>query len=585
MRRLAWVALAAAGCQEDRVERLARDVATLRAEVEDLERVTDHMRKALTRARAAVEREARAEPPEGFDFDRALPPGDTRRPDVILLSIDTLRADHLGAWGYARDTSPFLDQLASEGTRFANAWSAAPWTLPSHTTILSGRLPRHHGAIEDHVRIGDDIPLVQEFFRQSGYGTGGVVATLFVSSRFGFDRGFDFFHDFGIKGAKVNNSSTVDAEQVFAWALDWAQDQPAGKPLFLFLHVYDAHYAYNAPSPWDEKFDRPVRVGDAVYSSYQAYKRHPLSDAQMDHQIAQYDEEIAYVDHEFGRMIQKWKLERPNLVVAVTADHGEEFGERGSWGHAHTLYPEQLHVPWLVAGPGVKRQIVEDRVGSEDIAVTLARMADVPFVSPDGIDRSSQLRGASSATAFGATSRAHVSGRFAETSRFQTLRYRWHEPPHDLYVDLNKGSPQLCDLTADPMCETNLWTEDEARARALAASMSEWLGQDWEALAEGEVVVQGGQIFQGTEKAKKASLHVVAGDRFAVHPADAFVKFLPAGGKGKGSEQGPWRIVGGAAPGDSDPLAFHGNVSANAAIDLSDEEKEMLEALGYLQDH
>lgn len=575
-RTLLLVALAS-GCTADRAAKLEREVATLQGEVEELERVAEHMQKTLTKARAAVEREARAEVPEGFDLSKPLPKGG-RQPDVILLSVDTLRADHLGAWGYERDTSPFFDRLASTGTRFANAWSPSPWTLPSHTSMLSGRLPKNHGAIEDHVSISPEVPLVQEFFQQAGYGTGAAVATLFVSSRFGFDRGFDFFHDFGIKGAKINNSSTVDAEHVFAWVLDWAQQQPEGKPLFLFLHVYDAHYAYNAPEPWNEKFDRPAKIGDPVYSSYQAYKKNPLTDEQMAHQVAQYDEEIAYVDDAFRQLVEKWQAERPNTVVAITADHGEEFGERGSWGHAHTLYPEQLHVPLIVHGPGVKQQVVTDRVGTEDIALTLAKLAGVPFVAPDGVDRSAQVRTGAR------PKQSHVSAMIGETSRFNSLRYRWHSPPYDLYVDLAKGKNELFDLSTDPSCRENVLAEQKARAEAMVAEMAAWLGESWEALEAGEVQVQGGQVFKDTVKAKRGKLQVQPGDRFAVFPADAFVKFVPADAPKKAEAEGPWRIVGGTAPGADDPLAYHGEFVKNASIDLSDAEKEMLQALGYIQD-
>ena len=333
-------------CASAQVASLEQRNSRLRKDIESLNRTVKQMNKALSRHKRNVGTPPNEEQfPPDWDPYGPLPEQGSKRPDVILLSIDTLRADHLGAWGYGRDTSPFLDELAESGARFEDMWSPSPWTLPSHTTMLSGLLPPQHGAIEDDVRIGDDIALVQEAFQAEGYTTTGVVATLFVSARFGFDRGFDHFHDFAIEGAKMNNASTVDAEHVFAWADHYAQMVASDQPQFIFLHVYDAHYGYNAPPPFNEQFDRPSQVGDALYKDYHHYKKHPLSAEQKAHQIAQYDEEIAYVDHAFRTFVEKWRKQRPNTVVAVSADHGEEFGERGSWGHAHTLFPEQLHVP------------------------------------------------------------------------------------------------------------------------------------------------------------------------------------------------------------------------------------------------
>jgi arylsulfatase A-like enzyme len=253
------------GCLRARIDALVADVAGLEREIAATEEVVAHMKVRLDRARNhLVPVRTPGNEPKDFDPLAPIPRGDSGRPDVILLSIDTLRADHLGAYGYGVPTSPFIDQLASEGTRFADAWSPSPWTLPSHTTMLSGQLPIHHGTIEDDLHIRDDLPLVQESFQEAGYQTFGIVATLYVSSKYGFDRGFDGFHDFGVLTKELNNLSTVGADQVFRHALQRLQKSQRGKPVFAFLHVYDPHYSYNAPIPWNEKFDRKPVVGDAI---------------------------------------------------------------------------------------------------------------------------------------------------------------------------------------------------------------------------------------------------------------------------------------------------------------------------------
>jgi arylsulfatase A-like enzyme len=126
--------------------------------------------------------------------------------------------------------------------------------------------------------MAPDTPVLPEIFRDAGYNTAGVVATMFVSSKYGFERGFDYFQDFGVMDKKTNNLSTVDAEHVFSHALHWAQSQPAETPLFTFLHVYDVHYGYNAPSPWNERFDRAPAIGDAIYRSYFDYLQRMIPD-------------------------------------------------------------------------------------------------------------------------------------------------------------------------------------------------------------------------------------------------------------------------------------------------------------------
>jgi arylsulfatase A-like enzyme len=567
------VGLLASACHADRRASVAHRVVELRAQVETLHAETERLTTVLD-ARPPPTAAVRFDnDPEGFDAERPLPAGDPQRPDIILLSIDTLRADHLGTYGYTRDTSPFFDRLAAEGTLFEQAWSPTSWTLPSHTTMLSGQRPETHGAIEDHLRIAADVPLVQERFRAAGYGTVGAVATLFVSARYGFERGFDHFVDFGIKDKRTNNLSTVEASHVFHHAMHWAQEQDPGEPMFVFLHVYDAHFKYDAPPPWNEKFDRKPMWGDEVYKDYHAYKRRMVPAVQLAHQVAQYDEEIAYVDHEFEQFVQTWRSKRPAIVI-VTADHGEEFGERGSWGHAHTLWPEQLHVPLIVNGPGVRTQRVTERIGTEDIAPTIAELGGIRFAAKDGVSRAQQLL--TGAPPELATQPA----RFAATSRFDSLVYRWHESPYDLYVDLVEGARSLCDLGTDPECRTNRYRNEKDRGERMFDAMMAYLGEPWRALGTGRIEAREGFVFTSGQR-KDQVLDVAPGTTFAVEPADASVLFHSPDGK----VTGPWRPLGGSIPGPRCPLTFAGRWVRDAELPpKSEEDIEMLEALGYLQE-
>jgi len=569
--------LALLGCSDAaRVERLEQEVAELEAQVTALEGRTEALSERLATARppsAAIRKDL---DPEGFDASKPLPAGDPQRPDVLLVSIDTLRADHLGAYGYERDTSPFIDELAAGGTVYEAAWSPTSWTLPSHTTMLSGQLPVHHGIIEDHLRIADDVPLVQEAFGEAGYATSGAVATLFVSSRYGFDRGFDHFEDFGVKTKATNNLSIVDADHVFHTTLHWAQQQEPGVPLFAFAHVYDVHYGYDAPAPFNEKFDRPPNMTDQRYKKYFHYLRAGLPPKpQMEHQVAQYDEEIAFTDAMLRELVEAWRASGRDLIVIVTADHGEEFGERGSWGHGHTLYPEQLHVPLIVNGPGVAAQRLPHRVGTEDIAPTVAALAGLRFEAADGTARAAELRRGAAPAA------DEPSAEYAATSRFDTNRLRLHEAPYDLYIDLMGRKRELCDLAADPACRDNVYKDHKDEAVDLFAKVIDYLGAPWKVVEAGTLRVRNGVAFRGIDRAPPGQpMKVAPGDELTVIPGDAVVDFMRDGG----TTVGPWQALGGTVPGEGCPLRYDGRFLTDARLGKkTDAEKKMLEELGYLQ--
>jgi arylsulfatase A-like enzyme len=498
----------------------------------------------------------------------ALPAGDPARPDVLVLSVDTLRADHLGAWGYDRPTSPNLDRLAASGTRFASAWSATPWTLPSHATMLTGRLPPHHGAIEDDLAIAPEVPLIAETFQAAGYRTLGAVATIFVGRKYGFDRGFDVFEDFGIQDEKKNLKKSVTAAEVYAKLLTDAAATPPGTPIFAFAHVYDVHYPYDAPAPFDTQFDRAPEAGDPPYKSYEWSLAHPLPADQMAHQVAQYDEEIASVDVAIGGLLASWGASGRALVVVVVADHGEEFGERGGWGHAHTLYPEELHVPWIVAGPGIAAQTRDDRVGLEDLAPTLAGLAGLSFPGGDGVDRSGEVEGRSAPE--------QVSAKYADTSRFATNRLRWHEGALDLYVDLVAGTATVCDLANDPGCTRDIAPDRVEDAVAMRSALYAFLGAPLQARAPGRVTSKRG-VFLAYGESAPSSLTVSEGTAFAVVPPDAAFAFHGD------VDAGPWRILGGKRPGDADPIGFVGVAPASGGVALDAAERARLESLGYVE--
>lgn len=458
----------------------------------------------------------------------SLPTGDPARPDVILVSIDSLRPDHLGSYGSARDPSPspFLDELALKGQRFTEARTVSPWTLPSHVSMLSGQGPLEHGVVEDDRHIPADLPLIQAALQSSGFATGGFVSTIYVSDIYGFERGFDRFDDFDIQ-QKKNLQHTVRGEQVVDAAVEWAKGA-GSKPVFLFVHLYDVHYPYLPPEPFNLRYDRAGTKKSQRYRSYEWTLKNLITPERWLHLLAQYDECINYADTQLQRLHTAWGS-RPATWI-VTADHGEEFGEHGGWGHAHTLYPEAMRVPLIVSGAGVPEAAVrEDRVGVLDVSATIAALAKVPFKA-EGVNVLGVVP----------PKRDQV----FDTSRFDSARLGLLSGDQRLDLDFAAGTEALYDEAVDAGELTKIPGVDQALvARAWASVGDRWT-------ASGPLITPGWIFADGS-----AREHTWSGPGpFALFPPDA----PTSGAAQRGSPLPP-------------------------VVNLSDETRKQLEALGYEQ--
>jgi arylsulfatase A-like enzyme len=503
----------------------------------------------------------------GCSFEPKIPAGDPVRPDVIIVSIDTLRADHLSAYGHDRPTSPFLDKLAADGTRFAHARSTSPWTLPAHTTMLSGQLPTTHQVTDDHLSLDVGVAVLPEVMKQAGYRTGASVATLYVSRKFGFERGFDFFDDHGITSEKINLSGSVTADKVISSAVDWIEDVPAGEPVFLFLHFYDVHYHYDPPAPFSTMFDRAPARGDRRFKNYYAHKKKPLTPAQKAHQLAQYDESIRYVDDELQKLHKLLGDAGRKSRWVVTSDHGEEFGERGSWGHAHSLYAEQLRVPLIISGEGLPSGVVvPEAVGIHDIAPTVASWVGGVLPQADGIDLAPAMGGAA----------VPVRPFPAETFRFKTRRISLYEAGLRIEWDVKKDRRELFASDEDLLEQTDLSQLRPADLARMAKRVEAVFGQPWVANVAGEVLPKKGTFLSGGAHKRG---QVEAGQRFQVLPYDARVRFKQRASAGPAL--GPWRSTGKQPP-HGGPLSFEATASTSD-VTLDAETRKKLEALGYVQ--
>lgn len=319
-------------------------------------------------------------------------PAAPRRPrNVLLISIDSLRADRLGCQGNRRRTSPALDRLAARGTRFARTYAPASWTLPSHATLLSGTTQVRHGAVAPDRPIRDGVETLATRLAAKGYRTRGVFSGPFLEARYGFDRGFDEYvscegYDPAAPNALNLSHSTRTSECVRERVTKWSRTRDDA-PFFWFVHLWDVHYDYVPPARYVRRFD-PDYAGrldgrNILGNGFPATASH----RDIAHLLACYDGELRWVDDTIARMLHDMQRagRLDDTLVVVTADHGDEFHEHGSKTHRKTVYTESVHVPLILAGPGVPRgRVIETPVGLVDVAATVLDLLGLPATRMDG---------------------------------------------------------------------------------------------------------------------------------------------------------------------------------------------------------
>jgi arylsulfatase A-like enzyme len=328
----------------------------------------------------------------------------SRPPDVFVLNVDMLRADHVGVYGYARDTTPEIDRLARQGVLFRRAHSHAPWTFPSVVTLLTGLHPTSHGAGYAHegghfvtTTISDDLVTLAEVLHGAGYATAAFVTNPLLKRASGLAQGFDVYRDEFVRDWFRDGDpqwwlGSMTAEHVDAAALDWL-DQTPGRPHFVYLHYIDVHGPYLTTRPWGRpEGSVPQNVAEYARTSGKAL---PLM-------VDLYDGALRYVDGEIGGFVRTLAARGilDHAIVLITADHGDEFGDHGGFGHGHTLYEELVHVPLVMVRTQAfpVTRVVDDVVGQIDVVPTIAELAGVS--APPGLPGRSLVplaRGASGA--------------------------------------------------------------------------------------------------------------------------------------------------------------------------------------------
>ncbi|NQZ96733.1 MAG: sulfatase [Myxococcales bacterium] len=319
--------------------------------------------------------------------------------NILLISIDTLRADHLHAYGYDRRTSPAIDRMAQEGVRFADVVAASSWTLPGHATMLTGLDPASHGvvAFRGDSSLPGEVEMLAERFAAAGFRTAAFAGGGWVSSRQGFDRGFERF-----RSAEQTFRFSGRLKRAVRNAWNWIS-RHRNERFFFFLHTYQVHMPYKPPRPYDRMFDRGLtgpKRRSLPFGALSTWARDGVKNRAVAAQIRKlYDGEIRFVDLWIGKLLgwlRSSGLDRRTCVL-LTSDHGEAFGEHGDFFHDRAkLFQEVTSVPLLVWCPGRLEggRVVESPVGVVDVAPTALELAGLPVPDDlDGVSLVSQLRG------------------------------------------------------------------------------------------------------------------------------------------------------------------------------------------------
>lgn len=385
------------------------------------------------------------------------------RRNVLLISIDTLRPDHLGCYGYKAST-PAIDALAAKSVLFENAISQVPLTLPSHSTILTGLFPDRHGVRNNENFVLDPkIKTLAEHFRKNGYETGAVVGSFSLDSSFGLDQGFQFYEDEMGQGPddSVNRYVERRAEKVAKIGQTWMNNRRGS--WFCFLHFFDPHTGYNPPAPFPQN----------------------------------YDGEIAYVDRVIGSLLQNLSQasKLSNTVVVLLSDHGESLGEHGESSHGVFLYDATLKVPLLVQAPELAAGKIKSQVRLADVAPTIVELAGLNLkeFATSGQSLLSQIQGSQTdLPAYSETYYTNLLMGWASLHSVRMDRKKFIEAP----------KPEYYDLSADPRESKNL---------IISEKVPQALKQELQKHHTQQQVVSSGRTPDPETREKLASLGYVSG--------------------------------------------------------------------------
>jgi arylsulfatase A-like enzyme len=394
------------------------------------------------------------------------------RRNIILILLDTVRVDRLGCYGSAMGLTPEIDRFAETAVRFEQAFAHAPWTLPSVASLYTSRHPMQHGAgghLGSFRMLPERAVTLAEVLRRQGLSTGAILNVLFLSEKLGMTQGFasvdhSVHADDNVSGRRAG--PTTDA------ALGYIDSQ-GDQPFFLLVHYFDAHLTYDPPQPYRRRHADPQdREGtDYLFGTVRDmlhFRRGEiqLGDAMLGRLEKLYDGEIAYLDHEVGRLLDGLANRglEGNTVVVITADHGEEFLDHDGFEHGHTLYDELLHVPLLIRTPEMTTaRSVSAIVRQIDLAPTLCELAGVSSdTSFDGESLAGLMAGA----------RAPERSVLSQGNMWGPSGAAWRAAGYKMIREAGSMSAELYDITADPGEQMNVCGEVPERCATMVQDLN-----------------------------------------------------------------------------------------------------------------
>ena len=378
---------------------------------------------------------------------------------VLLISIDTCRADHLSCYGYSQETTPNIDAIADQGTLFENALSPLPYTLPAHCTMLTGTLPPFHGVLDNaDYRLSEQITSLPRLLKDGGFSTAAFVSSFVLDARFGMDQGFDLYDDDFEDTSNTVGINQRRGDETTRRVIQWLDKHPTEKS-FIFLHYYDPHFTYEPPEPFASGFKNvppPQHVSARIQQT--------LFDG--------YAGEIAYTDQCIGQVIDKLKqldLYDSTLII-ITSDHGEMLGQHGEITHGYFVYQPALKVPLILKTPGHSRaRKITDTVGIVDIMPTVCSMLNIEIPTPiQGQDLSACLSGGSLSTPD-----RHLLCQSLEPTKYSVNPLTG--VVSDQYKYIRTTRPELYDLVSDPHELNNLAAQEPERLQYMEQALRDIL--------------------------------------------------------------------------------------------------------------
>ena len=361
--------------------------------------------------------------------------------NVILISLDTLRADRVGCYGYPRPVSPTIDSLATRGVRFANTIALSSWTLPSHMTIFTGLFPSTHGVTLPVHKLSPKIETLTQVFQKNGYRTYANTEGAFVDSQYGFDRGFENYDT-----RRKTFNETI--EQAKAWILN----KPEEELYFMFLHTFDIHCPYDPPEKYSSMFQqRPSEdhIDTREKCGNPEYNQMDLTPGQVKYLSDKYDAGIRFADDclkSFITFLEERNAFKDTILV-ILSDHGEEFKEHGQIGHERTLYIESLIVPFIIVAPTLNPKVVLERVSLETVMPTILEMTGISCPPVQGTSLLQQM---------GQSQTEPVEKpAFSELDRHVRLRSVIKGTNH-LLVNMDNNKKELYDISKDSREQVNI---------------------------------------------------------------------------------------------------------------------------------